>query len=483
MTAQVTPQVMPQVMFGRTTQSSSLLARLLTVIVGPLIVLAVLLAVGSAYLIQSLTERTNDRVLLGSLTAIAETLAIEDGEITLDLPAAAFGMLEDAERDNVYYSVRHESKLLTGYRDLPSIPAAGLVVGQPQLRNEQFRGTSIRVAALAKRLPRIAEPVVVQVAETMTARNKLQARLATVLVALVALLVAGAALLIPPAIAWGLQPLDELRREVGGRQLEGPVDLSPVALAGAPREIRPFVGAFNTLLQHLEDFTASMRRFTADASHQMRTPLAVLKVHLALARFPGSDERQRSVALEEVDAAASRLERLLAQLLSLARAEEQGRGIPLVAVDLSRLVAEAVAERTPQAVAAGIDISFEADGSPTLALVNPFLLGEVMTNLIDNAIRYNQRDGHVVVRVRGIQGASCVEVQDDGPGIPAEERSRVFQRFARLQRDTDRAGTGLGLAIVHTLVSRMDGRIEMRHALPDGCGLLVVLELKAATGA
>ena len=468
----------------RAAQSPSLLTRLLTVIVGPLIVLAVLLAVGSAYLIQSLTERTSDRVLLGSLTAIAETLAIEDGEITLDLPAAAFGMLEDAERDNVYYSVRHDSKLLTGYRDLPSIPAARLVVGQPQLRNERFRDASIRVAALAKRLPRVAEPVVVQVAETMTARNKLQARLATVLVALVALLVVGAALLIPPAIAWGLKPLDQLRREVDGRQLEGPVDLSPVALGGAPREVRPFVGAINTLLQHLEDFTASMRRFTADASHQMRTPLAVLKIHLALARGAGSDEHQRSVALEEVDAAASRLERLLAQLLSLARAEEQGRGLPVVAVDLSRLAAETAAERTPQAIAAGIDISVEAeDCGPVLALGNPFLLGEVMTNLIDNAIRYNRQDGHVVVRVREVDGTPRVEVQDDGPGIPAEERSRVIQRFARLQRDTDRSGTGLGLAIVHTLVSLMDGRMEMRHALPDGRGLLVVLEFKATTGA
>lgn len=457
-------------------QSPSLLTRLLTVIVGPLIVLAVLLAVGSAYLIQNLTERTSDRVLLGSLTAIAETLAIEDGEITLDLPAAAFGMLEDAERDNVYYSVRHASKLLTGYRDLPSIPAARLVVGEPQLRNERFRGASIRVAALAKRLPRVAEPVVVQVAETMTARNKLQARLAAVLAALVLLLVAGAALLIPPAISWGLKPLDQLRREIDSRQLDGPVDLSPVAIDEAPREIRPFVGAFNTLLQHLEDFTASMRRFTADASHQMRTPLAVLRVHLALARNPASDEQQKKAALEDVDAAASRLERLLAQLLSLARAEEQGRGLSLVEVDLSRLAAEAVADRTPQAIAAGIDIGFESDSDhPVLALGDPFLVGEVMTNLIDNAIRYNHRDGHVVVRVRSASGKARVEIEDDGPGIPPEERDRVLQRFARLQRDTDRAGTGLGLAIVHTLVSRMKGRIEMRDA--EVGGLLVVLEL------
>ncbi|MGH6997473.1 MAG: sensor histidine kinase N-terminal domain-containing protein, partial [Phenylobacterium sp.] len=115
-------------------ETPSLLVRLLTVIVGPLILLAVLLAVGSGVLIHSLTQRTSDRVLLGSLAAIAETLAIEDGEITLDLPPAAFGMLEDAERDNVYYSVRHGRTLLSGYRDLPSPEAGVLNVGEPQVR-------------------------------------------------------------------------------------------------------------------------------------------------------------------------------------------------------------------------------------------------------------------------------------------------------------------------------------------------------------
>lgn len=134
-------------------EAPSLLARLLTVIVGPLILLAVLLAVGSGVLIHSLTQRTSDRVLLGSLTAIAETLAIEDGEITLDLPPAAFGMLEDSERDNVYYSVRYGDVLLSGYRDLPFPETSTLAIGEPQVRNARFRGMTVRVAAVAKRIP------------------------------------------------------------------------------------------------------------------------------------------------------------------------------------------------------------------------------------------------------------------------------------------------------------------------------------------
>lgn len=463
-------------------ETPSLLVRLLTVIVGPLILLAVLLAVGSGVLIHSLTQRTSDRVLLGSLAAIAETLAIEDGEITLDLPPAAFGMLEDAERDNVYYSVRHGRTLLSGYRDLPSPEAGVLNVGAPQVRDARFRGMTIRIAAVSKRIPLVSEPVVVQVAETMKARNKLQMRLAAVLAVLVASLVVGAAFLVAPAVAWGLRPLDQLRQEVEGRWLSGPVDLSPLSIAKAPRELRPFVGAFNALLHQLEDSTASMRRFTSDASHQMRTPLAALRTHLALARSSPPPAPEARAALNEVDAAAGRLERLLAQLLSLARAEEQGQGVACGPVDLARLAAEITGERAPQAVALGVDISFEA-GGPALAIAEPFLLGEVLANLIDNAIRYNRPGGHVVVSTGSVGGRATIEVEDDGPGVPADQRQAVFERFARLPRDGAQPGSGLGLAIVQTLARRLGAELSMHDTKRFATGLLVTLVLDAAPAA
>lgn len=461
-------------------EAPSLLARLLTVIVGPLILLAVLLAVGSGVLIHSLTQRTSDRVLLGSLTAIAETLAIEDGEITLDLPPAAFGMLEDSERDNVYYSVRYGDVLLSGYRDLPFPETSTLAIGEPQVRNARFRGMTVRVAAVAKRIPRVTEPVVVQVAETMKARNKLQLRLAAVLAALVGLLVVGAAFLVPPAVAWGLRPLDQLRREVEGRWLSGPVDLSPLSIERTPREVRPFVGAFNALLHQLENSTAAMRRFTSDASHQMRTPLAALRTHLALARHGSPTPAEARAALGEVDAAAGRLERLLAQLLSLARAEEQGQGLTFTPVDLARLAAEITGERAPQAVAAGVDISLEDEAhGQILALAEPFLLGEILANLVDNAVGYNHPGGRVVVRVRHVEGRPILEVEDDGPGVPAGQRAEVFERFARLTRDRAQPGTGLGLAIVQTLARRLEARVTMQDARRFASGLLVTVTLRA----
>lgn len=457
----------------------SLRARLLTVIVGPLACIAIALAVGGLFFVHSLAEHTSDRVLQGSLAAIAETLAIENSEITLDLPPAAFGMLENAERDNVYYSIRYDGTLLTGYADLASPPASALEPGRAQLRDDVFRGNAVRVAATARRLPRLDEPVVVQVAETMRGRSALERRLATILLTLEVLLVAAAAFLVPPAVAWSLRPVDQLRHDVEARTTAGPVDLSPLPVQQAPREIRPFVGAFNGLLQQLEASTASMRRFTADASHQMRTPLAALRTHLTLAIRAKDHGDQTAAHLREVEMAAGRLERLLTQLLSLARAEERGTQLVLSPVDIARVARDIIAERAPQAVAAGIDIGFDA-ASPgeVMALGESLLLQEVITNLVDNAIRYNTRGGHVSVRAGIIGDVPHVDVEDDGPGLGARERTVVFRRFARLKRDGGRAGSGLGLAIVQTLVTKMGGQIEMPQK-PDGTrGLTVRILLR-----
>lgn len=462
-------------------QAPSLLRRLLTAIIGPLIVLAAVLAIGSAILIHALTQRTSDRVLLGSLAAIAETLAIEDGEITLDLPSAAFGMLEDSERDNVYYSIRHGQTLLSGYRDLPSPAPGALTVGDPQVRDARFRGQTVRVAAVARRLPRIPEPVVVQVAETLKARNKLQMRLALVLGTLVGLLVAAAGFLVPPAVAWGLRPLDRLRSQVAARSHDGPVDLSPLEAADAPREARPFVEAFNALLRQLEASTAGMRRFTSDASHQMRTPLAALRTHLALARRPEASPADQVQALAEVEAAAGRLERLLAQLLTLARAEEQGLAPALVPVDLAERLREAVAEVAPRALAAGVEVAVETSGSPVQALADPFLLGEVLANLLDNAVRYNHPGGCVLATASLTVAGPEIAIEDDGPGVPEAERAAIFERFARLGRDGAQAGSGLGLAIVQALAAKLGGEVRLESRPGGRPGLRAVVTLSAAT--
>jgi two-component system, OmpR family, sensor histidine kinase TctE len=450
-------------------KAQALTTRLVVAMAGPLLALALTLGLGGAWLIHGVVERSGDRVLAGSVGAIAETLAQEEGELTLDLPPAAFGMLENPERDNVYYAIRHEGRLVTGYAELPFAeepPARDTVA----FRDDAFRGQPVRIAAVSRRLPRLPGTVVVQVAETLQARRALQARMVLGLAVLEAVLLLGGAATVWPALRWGLRPLAQARGRVEAKARAAPVELTPLPLASVPTELRPFVEAVNALLSRLEESTARMRRFTGDASHQMRTPLAVLRTHLALALRPGVGEPERATALAEVEGATLSLERLLTQLLALARAEEGGALPALQRVDLQAVAAQVTADFVPQALRADVEVQFEghAPGLPIQA--DPVLVREVAANLLDNAIRYHRRGGLVTVRVVSRQGACWLEVEDDGPGIPPAQREQVFQRFHRLPRDEQRPGSGLGLSIVRSLARHMGAEALLRDG-KEGVGL------------
>jgi two-component system sensor histidine kinase TctE len=225
----------------------------------------------------------------------------------------------------------------------------------------------------------------------------------------------------------------------------------------------------------------AMRRFTADASHQLRTPLAVLRMHLDLMRRRGALDAEDRSALADIEGAARRLERLLAQLIALARADdlaEAGAGRRSLA-DLAAVVAEIVAERVPGALATGIHLQFERPPRPVPIPGDAFLIGELAANLLDNAIRYNRARGTVLVRIVAGQGSARLEIEDDGPGIPPSERSRVFERFYRVGRKGAPEGSGLGLAIVRALADRLGARVELCDPA-KGTGLLVLAHFRQA---
>ena len=204
-----------------------------------------------------------------------------------------------------------------------------------------------------------------------------------------------------------------------------------------------------------------MSRFTADASHQMRTPLTILQTHLSVLEsnaLPTADVRE---SLADIRDATDRLQRLLTQLLKLARAEGV-QAEDAEELDLREMVQDAAKEHVPQALAAGVELRFEADPDHYPTRIGRIVIHEIVTNLIDNAIRYNRAGGHVTVRLqRGTDGASWIEVEDDGPGIPVSERRRVLGRFYRLKRDQHHTGSGLGLAIVDSLVASLGARLDM----------------------
>lgn len=467
----------------------SLRRRLLTRLLVPLGALAVGLGVGGSALIHGFVQSTHDRLLAGSTLAIAERLAVDDdnGEVTVDLPAVAFGMLESQARDSIYYNVAHEGGVITGYLDLPLPDISKMPTNVTVFRDATYRGHAVRVAAQIRRLYGVPQPVLVQVAETTSGRRAVEVDLLLWLTLLEVALVGGSGLLVWGAVGRGLAPLGRLRRVIDSRSARGitggGMALVPLPLAVVPVEVLPLVIAINGLLARLDQSIGTMRRFTADASHQLRTPLAVLRTHLALLRRFGTDSAEGRAALNDVEGAVKRLERLLVQLLALARADEDAPAVPATpeVTDLRQVAMEVAAEQVPAALAQDIEVRFEApeDGDAGLRAVgNPVLVGELLGNLLDNAIRYNRPGGTVTVRV----GAGPVlEVEDDGPGIPEAERERVFERFYRLDRpgEPPRTGSGLGLAIVRALADRLGAAVRLDGGA-DGRGLKVTVVLRPA---
>lgn len=455
--------------------SSSLTGRLFRGLVGPMIGLALVLGAGGAWVINSIVEAVNDRLLGASARAVAETLAVEDGEITLDLPPWALGMLENTSRDNIYYNVFNGQRLLTGYPDLPPPAEATLADQQTTtFRYGQYRGQRVRIAAEARRLPRIDHVVVVQVAETLEARQSLTRYMFIQLVVLEVALIALASFLIPTGVRWGMAPLTRLRRGMDARTAS---DFTPLPLADVPRELRDLVTAFNALLARLDDAVEGMRRFTADASHQMRTPLSVLRTHIGVLKISKADQDKAAESIADIEAATDRLQRLLIQLLALARAEgAEPSGKLLESIDIAATARTVAEEHAVQALRAGVDLRFVIDGPESsdawLAPADPVLLTELLGNLVDNAIRYNHAGGIVTIRVSGDDTRVDVDVEDDGPGIPEDERDKVFTRFYRLNRDQSRPGSGLGLSIVQVLTQILGAQIGLSSGA-DGKGLRV----------
>lgn len=467
---------------GGFTAPLSLTGRLFRGLVAPMIGLALVLGAGGAWAIHTMVEAVNDRLLGASARAVAETLEVQDGAITLDLPPWALGMLENSSRDNIYYNVYEGDRLLTGYPYLPPPSAREFDTNHTVFRYGEYRGQRVRIAAEARRLPRVENLVVVQVAETLEARRTLSRKMFIQLVVLEVALIALASLLIPIGVRWGMAPLTRLRRGMDARSTS---DFAPLPLADVPRELRDLVTTFNTLLSRLDTAVEGMRRFTADASHQMRTPLSILRTHIGVLKTQ-VEERARSESIADIEAATDRLQRLLIQLLALARAEgAEPSGLALNEIDVGATARSVAEDHAPQALRAGVDLHLLMEGrEPYLARSDKVLLTEMLSNLVDNAVRYNTRGGNVIIRVVGEDRQVAVEVEDDGPGIPEDERDKVFTRFYRLNRDQSRPGSGLGLSIVQVLAQILDARVELASGRENrGLRVRVIFQRPSGTTA
>jgi two-component system OmpR family sensor kinase len=305
-----------------------------------------------------------------------------------------------------------------------------------------------------------------QVAQAENEREAIatQAALRT-LVPFVALLpVFGA--LIWLAVGRGLEPLDAMSRAVSKRR---PDAMAPLAERGLPEELRPLVASLNGLLARLSDALAAQRRFTADAAHELRTPLAALKLQLDLARRNGA-ATDGTTALADLEAGVARASHVVEQLLTLARVEPEALALRGTECDLAGIARDAIVARAALAADKSIDLGL-ARATTTTVNGDPASLAILLSNLLDNALRYTPRGGRIDVAVDDDPSGATLSVADTGPGIPPEDRERVFDRFYR-GADSDASGSGLGLSIVKRIADAHDAAITL-DAPPQGSGLIV----------
>jgi two-component system OmpR family sensor kinase len=302
---------------------------------------------------------------------------------------------------------------------------------------------------------------IVQVAQPEATRTSL-ARALSLRMALPELM------LIPPFVlfmAWvlgrGLAPLTQISRRVEERDASR---LDPLPSADVPLELQPLIAKINGLIERLEHAMTAQRRFVADAAHELRTPVAALALQAKVAQR-ASQPSARAGAFAELDKGVARATRVVEQLLRLAQlAPEAPRGEPQ-RLDLAALAREVVGGMAPRARGLGIDLGADAI-EPAPMLGAPAELRSLITNLVENALRYAPQGTEVTVRVERNAGYIGLSVVDAGPGIPASERQRVFERFQRVTGD-DTPGIGLGLAIVKAIVERHGGRILLEEACAD----------------
>lgn len=444
------------------------LLRWLLVPLGALCILGVFLA---RFTVQGSINAAYDKSLHAAALEISEHLRMVGARPEVDLPPVALEMLDTIDQDRIFYSVAYRTSegqdvFMTGYEDLPRPAAAP--PGKAFFYDAAYRGERIRVAALSTVMP--ANPpvvVITQVAETVGGRKGLiQTILVQALGQQLFLILLGAAI-VWMGVTRGLAPLQKLSGEVARRTA---TDLAPLTLHRAPEEVSPLIGAIDQLMARVRDAIAVQRRFIEDASHQLRTPLAVLRTQAesALREEEPAAVRQVLAQLRDHSQATSHL---ASQLLSLARAEPLAElSDETEVVDLAVVAREVCSALVPDALAGQADLGFEEEG-PALIRARPFLIRELIGNLVDNALRYAPA-GTVTVRVaRASLEHVLLVVEDDGPGIPAGERSRVFERFYRI-RGTRGDGAGLGLAIVREIASRHGGTVHLTDG-PGGKGLRV----------
>jgi two-component system sensor histidine kinase TctE len=424
---------------------------------------------------QGIADKPFDRALVYNVQALAQLVTVNRNRVQFNLPQPASELLRADDADLVYYQVLGaKGEYLSGERDLP-LPVEDdkpVAPGEVHMRDDELRGLEVRVAYIWVKLPLPgAQPALVQVAETREKRKVLATEIIKGVMLPQFVTLPLAVLLVWMALVRGIKPLSQLEDRIRARK---PDDLSPLDEKTVPLEVAPLVSSVNDLLTRLKESIGTQKRFLADAAHQLKTPLAGLRMQADLALREGSSEEDLKHSLMQIGRSSVRATHTVNQLLALARAEAGGAALSRMPCDMASLTMDVIQDSVPRALEKGIDLGYDGP-SPGAAGVmlsgNPTLLKELVRNLVDNAMNYapstEARPGVITARVLTdpFGQVLVLQVEDNGPGIAESERELVFQPFYRvLGSNVD--GSGLGLPIVLEIAHQHAATVTVEDAHP-----------------
>ena len=423
-----------------------------------------------------------DRTLLASAKSIGERVeAVGTGaaaQLRTTVPYAALEAFEADNRSRMVYRISDtQGTLVDGFDGLPmwrgQLPDRGPYAALVDFYDDLYQGEPVRVAVLLQPVA-MAEAramAVVQVAETLELRRTLARQILIDTLWRQAALVSVIALVVVVVVQRATRPVRRLSDDLQKRP-DG--DLSPLQAGNAPRELLPLIEATNSVMDRLQHLLAHQKRFVRDASHQLRTPLAVLKVQVQSALRGDVAPTQ---ALQEISDTVDRATLLANQMLSLARVAQLRQQIPAASPDWAQVMREVALDLSP--LLADRNLDFEISTTATPVHTHDWMLRELSRNLLHNAIKHCPPGGTLQVTLHSADQQALLCIRDSGPGISTDLRERLFQPFSAGEA---RSGSGLGLAICHEIVLALGGRISLDNRVSNGqiCGLDATVRLPLA---
>lgn len=449
--------------------TASLRRRLLVWLLLPLIGLIALNAWWTYGRAVQVADEAHDRSLYLATRTLAEELQWVDGALRFDVLKGAGYLFENHTGARLLYRIDSPSGgFLAGNPEVPLLPAKSThpvkFFALVDFDDGNFRGETVRLARLIHVVDSVAASPLVQITvmETREVRDQLIAQVLRETLVGQALVLLAAAVLVVVGVQRGIRPLEAFRRRLANRSED---DFSPIQLVQTPKELQPLIDTLNAHVARLGRLIVIRKRFLDNAAHQIRTPLTILKTQADLL-LRGQSGADQTALIQAIHRTAGDAARLSEQLLALTQVEHAGDMQRWEPVDLVALAQSVTEARLLQAHERGDDLGFESAVPQACVQGVPLLLGEAISNLIDNAMVHGGPGVRITVRV----GSSWFEVEDNGPGIAPEHQAHVFERFYRGAKDPAVKGNGLGLAIVREIALQHQADWRLHSPVSAGRG-------------